>query len=324
MTKKLITGVKPTGIVHIGNYFGAIKPFIDIQKEYDASIFIADLHALTQIQDKELLEKYIIEMATAYIASGIDLKRTILFKQSDVPEIPELAWTFSCLNTMPYMMRAHSFKDAEAKNKEINVGVFTYPILMAADILISEAEIVPVGKDQEQHLEIARDIADKFNRTFGETFKMPKALIQKEVATVPGTDGRKMSKSYGNTISLFATDEEIDKLVSIIPTDSTPVDSPKNPDENNIFNIHKLILNPEQVAELRKKYETPGLSYKEAKDMLKTDLKTFIKPFREKREYYLKNPNKILKILKKGGKIARKNAQSKMKEVRQKIGYGLY
>ena len=324
MTKKLITGVKPTGEIHIGNYFGAIKPFIDLQKEYQSSIFIADLHALTKQQDKKDLERQIIEMAVAYLASGIDLKKTNLFKQSDIPEITELAWSFSCLSTMPYIMRAHAFKDAEAKNKDINVGVFTYPILMAADILISDADVVPVGKDQEQHLEIARDIADKFNRTYGETFVMPKAIIQKEVATVPGIDGQKMSKSYGNTISLFATDEEIDKLVSIIPTDSTPVDAPKNPDANNIFNIHKLILNESQVAELRQKYETPGLSYKEAKDLLKADLKEFIKPFREKREYYLRNPKKILKILKKGGKIARKKVLAKMKDVRSKIGYGLY
>ncbi len=324
MSKKLITGAQPTGIIHIGNYFGAIKPFVDIQKDYQSSIFIADLHAITKVQNKKELEEKIIETAVAYLAAGVDLKRTNIFKQSDIPEITELAWTFSCLSTMPYIMRAHSFKDAEAKNKEINVGVFTYPILMAADILISDAEFVPVGKDQEQHLEIARDIADKFNRTYGETFVMPKAIIQKEVGTVPGTDGQKMSKSYNNTISLFATDEEIDKLVSIIPTDSTPVESPKDPDTNNIFQIHKLILNDSKIAELRQKYETPGLSYKEAKDMLKEDLKAFIKPFREKREYYLKNPKKILKILKKGGEIARKNAIAKMKDVRQKIGYGLY
>lgn len=320
----MITGVQPTGEIHIGNYFGAIKPFVDIQNQYDSSIFIADLHAITKIQDKKLLEKQIIETAITYLAAGVDLRKTNIFKQSDTPEVTELAWTFSCLSTMPYIMRAHSFKDAEAKNKEINVGVFTYPILMAADILLSGAEFVPVGKDQEQHLEIARDIADKFNRTYGQTFTLPKAIIQSDVATVPGTDGQKMSKSYGNTISLFATDEEIDKLVSIIPTDSTPVDSPKNPDTNNIFKIHKLLLTEQKTAELRKKYETPGMGYQEAKKMLSADLKVFIKPFREKRDLYLKDPKKILKILKKGGKIARKKSEAKMKEVRQKIGYGLY
>ncbi|MBP9763405.1 MAG: tryptophan--tRNA ligase [Candidatus Pacebacteria bacterium] len=324
MSKKLITGVKPTGTIHIGNYFGAIKPFIDIQNQYHSSIFIADLHAITSIQDKNALENQIIETAVAYLSAGVDLRKTNIFKQSDTPEVTELAWTLSCLSTMPYIMRAHSFKDAEAKNKEINVGVFTYPILMAADILLSGAEFVPVGKDQEQHLEIARDIADKFNRTYGETFVMPKAIIQKEVATVPGIDGQKMSKSYNNTISLFATDEEIEKLVSVIPTDSTPIDQPKDPDTNNVFNIHKLILNEQEVSELRKKYETPGMGYQEAKKMLSEDLKNFIRPFREKRELYLKNPKKILKILKKGGKIAKKNAEKKMKEVRQKIGYGLY
>lgn len=324
MKKKLITGVKPTGTIHLGNYFGVIKPFLEIADQHETSIFIADLHAITQIQNKSELEKNILDVAITYLSCGLNPKKTNIFKQSDVPEVAELAWTFNCLSTMPYLMRAHSYKDAEAKNKEINAGTFTYPVLMAADILLSGAEVVPVGKDQEQHLEIARDIADKFNRTYGETFVLPKAIIQKEVAIVPGTDGQKMSKSYGNTISLFATDEEIDKLVSIIPTDSTPIDSPKNPDTNNIFNIHKLLLSESEVAELRKKYETPGMGYQEAKKMLASDLKKFISPFREKREELLKNPRKVLKILKKGGKIAKKNAERKMKEVREKIGYGLY
>lgn len=324
MKKKLITGVKPTGIIHLGNYFGVIKPFLEMQNEYDASIFVADFHALTQIQNKTELENNILGITVAYLACGLNPKKTNIFKQSDVPELTELTWTFNCLSTMPYLMRAHSYKDAEAKNKEINAGTFTYPVLMAADILLPGADVVPVGKDQEQHLEIARDIADKFNRTYGETFVLPKAIIQKEVAVVPGTDGQKMSKSYGNTISLFATDEEIDKLVSIIPTDSTPIDSPKNPDTNNIFNIHKLLLSESEVAELHKKYETPGMGYQEAKKMLSSDLKKFIAPFREKRDDLLKNPKKVMKILKKGGKIAKKNAERKMKEVRQKIGYGLY
>ncbi len=324
MKKKLITGVKPTGTIHLGNYFGVIKPFLKIADQYESSIFIADFHAITQIQNKSELEKNILDITVTYLACGLNPKKVNIFKQSDVPELTELMWTFNCLSTMPYLMRAHSYKDAEAKNKEINAGTFTYPVLMAADILLPGADVVPVGKDQEQHLEIARDIADKFNRTYGETFILPKAIIQEEVAVVPGTDGQKMSKSYGNTISLFATDEEIDKLVSIIPTDSTPIDSPKNPDTNNIFNIHKLLLNESEVAELRKKYETPGMGYQEAKKMLASDLKKFISPFREKRDQLLKNPKKILKILKKGGKIAKRKAEKKMQEVRKKIGYGLY
>ncbi len=324
MKKKLITGVKPTGTIHLGNYFGVIKPFLKIADQYESSIFIADFHAITQIQNKSELEKNILDIAVTYLSCGLNPKKTNIFKQSDVPELTELMWTFNCLSTMPYLMRAHSYKDAEAKNKEINAGTFTYPVLMAADILLPGADVVPVGKDQEQHLEIARDIADKFNRTYGETFILPKAIIQEEVAVVPGTDGQKMSKSYGNTISLFATDEEIDKLVSIIPTDSTPIDSPKNPDTNNIFNIHKLLLSESEVAELRKKYETPGMGYQEAKKMLASDLKKFISPFREKRDQLLKNPKKVMKILKKGGKIAKRNAEKKMQEVRKKIGYGLY
>jgi tryptophanyl-tRNA synthetase len=322
MKKKLLSGIKPTGTMHLGNYFGAMKQFVDLQNEYDSKIFIADFHALTSIEDKKTLEDNILNIAIDYLAVGLDPKKVSLFKQSDVPEVTQAAWIFNCITTMPYLMRAHSFKDAEAKNKEINVGVFDYPILMAADILLSDADVVPVGKDQKQHVEITRDIAEKFNRMFGETFKLPKPIILEDTAVVPGVDGQKMSKSYGNVIPLFATDEEIEKAVMSITTDSKSPEESKNPDEVIIYQIHKLILNEDSNKELRQKYES-GIGYKEAKDLLIGDLKKFIKPLREKREYWANNPNKVKKILKRGAKRAGKDISFKMSDIRNKVGLEL-
>jgi tryptophanyl-tRNA synthetase len=299
MKKKLLSGIKPTGTMHLGNYFGAMKQFVDLQNEYDSKIFIADFHALTSIEDKKTLEDNILNIAIDYLAVGLDPKKVSLFKQSDVPEVTQAAWIFNCITTMPYLMRAHSFKDAEAKNKEINVGVFDYPILMAADILLSDADVVPVGKDQKQHVEITRDIAEKFNRMFGETFKLPKPIIP-----------------------LFATDEEIEKAVMSITTDSKSPEESKNPDEVIIYQIHKLILNEDSNKELRQKYES-GIGYKEAKDLLIGDLKKFIKPLREKREYWANNPNKVKKILKRGAKRAGKDISFKMSDIRNKVGLEL-
>ena len=211
--KILISGVKPTGRVHIGNYFGAMRQFVDLQNKFESYIFIADYHAMTTVQNREELKQGIIDVALDYLAIGLDPKKVTLFKQSDIPQVAELGWIFNCITTMPYLMRAHAYKDAEAKNKEINVGLFDYPLLMASDILIQDADIVPVGQDQKQHVEYARDTAQKFNRIFGETFKMPEPFILPNVETVIGIDGRKMSKSYDNVIPLFATDEEIKKAV---------------------------------------------------------------------------------------------------------------
>ncbi len=322
--KVLLSGVKPTGRVHIGNYFGAMKQFLDLQNEFESYIFIADYHALTTVQDQKKLSEDIINVALDYLAIGLDPKKVVLFKQSDVPQVTELAWIFNCLTTMPYLMRAHAFKDAEAKNNEINVGVFDYPILMAADILMQDADVVPVGQDQKQHVEYARDTVMKFNRVFNApVFKMPEPLILKEVETVPGTDGRKMSKSYGNVIPLFATDEEIVKAVMSIPTDSKGVAEPKNPDESHLYAIHKLFLNEEQRLALRSKYLKGGMGYKEAKDLLIADLKAFIGPLRARREALAKNVRYVKKVLKKGGKIANKRAEKKMQEVREKVGLNI-
>lgn len=325
MNKKvLLSGVKPTGRVHIGNYFGAMKQFVDLQDKYDCHIFIADYHAMTTVQDKEELKKGIIDVALDYLAIGLDPKKVTLFKQSDIPQVTELTWMFNCLTTVPYLQRAHAYKDAEAKGKEVNAGVFDYPLLMAADILIQDADIVPVGQDQKQHIEYTRDTAQKFNNAYGVTFKLPESLILSHVETVSGTDGKKMSKSNNNIIPLFATDEEIKKAVMSIPTDSKGVDEPKNPDESALFAIHKLFLDDAGVKELRKKYEKGGMGYKEAKELLIKDISAFITPMREKREMLAKDMDSVFDILKEGGERARINAEKKMKEVREKVGIEIY
>ncbi|HRY30941.1 MAG TPA: tryptophan--tRNA ligase [Candidatus Paceibacterota bacterium] len=321
MKKILISGVKPTGRPHIGNYFGAMKQFVDMQDDYESSIFVADLHALTGIDSAQELKSNILEEAIDYLAIGLDPKKVTLFKQSDVPQVAELAWIFDCMTTMPYLMRAHAFKDAEAKNKDINVGVFNYPILMAADILLSDADVVPVGSDQKQHIEITRDIAEKFNRLFGKTFKLPKEIILEEFATVIGTDGQKMSKSYGNTIPLFATTEEIQKAVMKIPTDSKGASDPKDTD-SILFKIHKLFLDQKEQVELKKEYER-GISYKEAKEKLIESAEKFIAPLRERRAYWANKKEEVLKILKDGGEKANERAEKIMTMVRKNVGLTL-
>ncbi len=312
MSKKiLVSGVKPTGRPHIGNYFGAIKQFVDLQDKYDSRIFVANLHALTTVQDKKELEDNSWDVVLDYLGAGIDPTKTTLYLQSDVPHVAELSWIFGCLVTMPYLMRAHAFKDAEARSKDINVGVFNYPLLMAADILVHDADVVPVGKDQKQHVEITRDVAGKFNNAYGETFKSPKDVILESVMTVPGTDGQKMSKSYNNVIPLFATDEEIEKAVMSIVTDS------ESGVPTNVYAIHALIKDKESLDAL---YEEKKGKYKDLKEELVKDLKAFIGPMREKRKYWEDRPDEVEKIIREGGEKMRKVVHEKMVEVRNKIG----
>ncbi len=315
MAKKIaLSGVKPTGAPHIGNYFGAMKQFVELQDEYDFYAFIADYHALNFIQNAEEMKENIIGVLLDYLAIGLDPKKVTIFKQSDISEHTELAWIFDTITTMPYLKRAHAFKDAEAKSKEISVGTFNYPMLMAADILLYDADVVPVGSDQKQHVEYARDTAEKFNRIFGETFKLPEAMILKDVATVPGTDGQKMSKSYGNTIPLFAEPDEIKKCVMGIVTDSGD-GIPKN-----VYAIHNL-LRP--ASELLPIYESKSGKYKELKEMLIEDLENFIAPMREKRKKLAEDVPGALAILRAGGEKAKKTASNKMTEVRKRIGVEL-
>jgi len=322
MKKKLISGVKPTGRPHIGNYFGAMRQFVEMQDQFDPTIFIADLHALTTVQNREEMSQNILELATDYLAIGLDPKKVTLFKQSDTPEVATLGWIFNCITTMPYLMRAHAYKDAEAKNKEINVGLFDYPLLMAADILVHDIEIVPVGEDQRQHVEYARDTAEKFNRIFGETFILPKAHILESVKTIPGTDGKKMSKSYGNTIHLFATLDEIKKAVMSIPTDSIAVKDPK-PEykKDTVYLLHELFSTGDELEKITNGYKNGGLSYKESKDTLIKNIDAFISPMRDRRAELAKDKDYVRGVLSDGAKVARKAVIKKTEEVYKKVGF---
>lgn len=310
--KILLSGIKPTGKAHIANYFGALKQWVDLQNDYDTYLFIASYHALTERHDAAGVKSDTMDLVLDLLGIGVDPEKTTIFLQHDVPEHTELSWIFSCLTTMPYLMRAHAFKDAEAKNKEISVGTFSYPVLMAADILIHDTNVVPVGKDQQQHVEIAREIARKFNNTFGETFPVePQDLIVESMASIPGTDGQKMSKSYKNTIPLFGTDEEIKKAVMSIVTDSSG-DVP-----TNVYAIHKLFRSE---AELKAIYDEHKGKYKDLKEALLADILAMITPMRERRAYYESHPEVVADILKKGGEKARAKAVEKMKLVRERVG----
>lgn len=324
MNKKvLVSGIQATGKLHFGNYFGAMKQNIDLANsdEYESYIFIADYHALTTVKDKESLRTSAYEIAAAYIACGLDIHKATLFRQSSVPEHTELTIILNNIVTMPYLMRAHAFKDHEAKDKEVNVGLFDYPVLMAADILMYQADIVPVGQDQKQHIEYARDIAGFYNRAWGvEQFKLPKEHIVEGIATVPGIDGEKMSKSKGNVISLFGSDDEVKKAVMGIVTDSASPEDKKNPDTNNIYNIHKLFLSESETHELRAKFENGGYSYKQAKDEL---LATIMKWREGKKEIFddlIADPEKLQAILDEGGRKAKARAHDTMNKVREQVG----
>lgn len=316
MSKKiLISGIQPTAKPHIGNYFGAMKQFVDLQSKYECYIFIADFHALTTVQSREMLEENTTGVLLDYLAIGLDPKAVTIFKQSDVPQVAELAWIFNCITTMPYLERAHAYKDSVSNGKEASVGLFDYPMLMAADILIQDSDVVPVGQDQKQHIEIARDTAEKFNRVFGESFKLPEPMILDQVGVIPGIDGRKMSKSYNNTIPLFASDEEIEKAVMSIVTDSG-ADIPEN-----VYAIHKLIRDKESLDAM---YAENKGQYKKLKEALVEDIKNFIRPLRERREELEKDKGAVLEILKNGGMVARERAEKKMEEVRKLVGLKLY
>ncbi len=313
MKKVLLSGVKPTGRLHIGNYFGAMKQFVELQNsgDYKCYFFIADYHGLNFIHDRNEMKRLTLDLALDYMTIGLDPSESILFKQSDISAHTELAWIFDTIITMPYLMRAHAYKDAETRNNEINVGTFNYPVLMAADILLYDTDVVPVGSDQKQHVEYARDIAEKFNRIFNETFKLPEPLIVEGVATVPGIDGKKMSKSHGNVISLFSTTDEISKAVMGIVTDSDagiPI---------NVYNIHKLFVND---SELKKFYDENAGKYKILKERLVSDIDTFMKPLREKRAEIASDKSTVIRILDLGARRANETAAAKMAAVKKAIG----
>ncbi len=324
MKKILLSGVKPTGKAHIGNYFGAMKQFVDLQNsgQYECYFMIADYHALNLVQNKVEMSRMIEELVKDFLAIGLDPKKSVIFKQSDISAHTELAWIFDTIVTVPYLQRAHAFKDAEAKNVEINVGTFNYPVLMAADILLYNTDVVPVGQDQKQHVEYARDIAEKFNHIFGgpknsenlptsPVFKIPEPIIMESVATVPGVDGKKMSKSYNNTIPLFASREMIQKLVMSIVTDSGS-DIPAN-----VYNIHRLI---KTESELKSLYEINKGKYKALKETLVEDLDAFVAPMRDKRIKLESDKKIVSKVLADGAKHAKKVADAKLTEAKRAVG----
>lgn len=314
--KRLISGVKPTGRPHIGNYFGAMKQFVDLQDEYETFVFLADLHALNFIQNKDEMKQLSYDLVLDYLGIGLDPAKITLFKQSSVPAHTQVTWIFDTLITVPFMMRAHAYKDAVAKDTEPSMGLFSYPVLMSADILLYDADVVPVGKDQKQHIEYARDIGGKFNHQYGELFKLPTELIMEDVAVVPGTDGQKMSKSYGNTIPLFGSDTEIEKAVMSIATDSRGKDEEKNPDDMVLYQIHKL-FNPSE--ELKSQYRQ-GLGYGDAKKMLINDIIAFVTPMRERRKKYEDDPKLVEKILLEGAMKANDIAMKKLTSVYEAVG----
>ena len=317
--KRLLSGVKPTGRPHIGNYLGAMRQFVELAKTHESFVFIADYHALNLVHDAATLRQNTIDLVLDYLAIGLDPKEIILFKQSDLAEHTELCWIFNTFTTMPYLMRAHAYKDAQAKNKELNVGTFDYPMLMSADILMYDPDIVPVGADQKQHVEYARDTAEKFNGMYGTTFKLPEPFIPKEIAIIPGIDGQKMSKSYNNTIPLFAEDAVIRKAAMSIVTDSKGVEEPKDPEKCNIFALHKH-FSKDALPDLEKRYREGGIGYKESKDILADNLVTFLTPLRERRAELAQDTTLVQKVLGEGYKKAHVVASAKMQDVKKKIG----
>ena len=315
-----LSGIQPSGILHIGNYFGAIKQFVEMQDEYEGFYFLANYHALTSSPEGEMLRKNTINVILDYLALGLDPEKSTLFLQSDVPEHVELAWILSNITPMGLIERAHSYKDKIAKGIKPNMGLFTYPVLMASDILIYSPDVVPVGKDQKQHLEITRDIAIKFNEIYGnDIFKLPQDRILEDVAVVPGTDGDKMSKSYGNVINMFAPKKEVKKQIMSIVTDSTPLEEPKNPD-NNITKLYSLFSSPSEVETLKEKFIAGNFGYGHAKNELFDKFMDYFSPYREKRESFFNNMDYVYEILKKGAHKARSVASSKLDEVRNTVG----
>ncbi len=321
MKKRLLSGVKPTGTqMHVGNYLGAVKHWIDRQDSYEMYAFLANLHAITTVKDGSKLEEQTIELATEYLACGLDPEKAVIFLQSDVPEHTELAWIFNCLTPLGVLNRAHAYKDAVAKNREINVGLFDYPVLMAADILMYKPAAVPVGKDQKQHVEIARDIAEIFNATYGETFPLPDAVIDEETETVVGLDGEKMSKSYNNTIMLFEDENSILKKVKSIKTDSKGVEEPKDPATCNVFQLYKLFATESERQMMTEKYKNGGFGYGQAKEALFEVMLRELKPLRDRYRDLKNNTDYVLDIIKQGGIKARSIAADTMKDVRKKVG----
>ena len=320
---RILTGVQSTGTPHLGNLLGAILPAIEMANEpkNEAFLFIADMHSLTQIKDGKQLRENTYSTAATWLACGLDINKTVFYRQSDIPQVTELSWYLSCYFPYQRLTLAHSFKDKADRLSDVNSGLFTYPMLMAADILLYDAEIVPVGKDQLQHLEMTRDVANRFNHVVGETLVAPKAKIQENTKLVPGTDGEKMSKSRENTINIFLTDKKLRKQIMGIKTDSTPLEEPKNPDTDNVFALYKLLATDTQIAEMRANYEGGNYGYGHAKQALYEVIVEKFATIRERYHHYMNNQHEIDKALKLGAEKATETANVVLQRVRAKIGY---
>lgn len=320
---RILTGIQSSGKPHLGNLLGAIIPAIELSQKpgNESFFFIADLHSLTTIKDASIRANNVRAVAAAWLAFGFDTSKNFLYRQSRIPEVCELTWYLNCFTPYPMLANAHSFKDKSEKLSDVNAGLFTYPVLMTADIILYDANFVPVGKDQRQHLEIARDIATTFNNQYGETFVVPEAKISEEVMTIPGTDGQKMSKSYGNIIDIFLPDKELKKQVMSIVTDSTPLEEPKNPDTDNVFAIYSLLATNEQKQDLRAKYLAGNFGYGHAKTALYELILEKFKSQRESFNFYMNNLPELDKKLEEGEAKARVIARDVLSRVRGKLGF---
>ncbi len=320
---RILTGIQSTGVPHLGNILGAIVPAIQMAKDpaNDSFLFIADMHSLTQIKNGELLRKNTYAIAAAWLAFGLDINKTVFYRQSDIPQTAELAWYLSCFFPYQRLTLAHSFKDKADRLDDVNAGIFTYPMLMAADILLYDADIVPVGKDQLQHLEMTRDVASRFHTQMGETFVLPQAKVHEETMYVPGTDGEKMSKSRGNLIDIFQADKPLRKQIMGIVTDSTPMEDPKDPTHDNVFALYKLLASQEQIEEMSANYLAGNYGYGHAKQALfELIVEKFAEP-REKFDYYMNHLSEVDDALAHGAEKARKVANEVLAKVREKLGY---
>jgi tryptophanyl-tRNA synthetase len=318
--KRVLSGIQPSGQLHIGNYFGMMQPMLENQATADLFVFIVDLHALTSVHDRDRLRQGTLEAAADFLALGLDPDKCTFWVQSDVPEVCELTWVLSTLTPMGLLERCHSYKDKVAKGIAASHGLFAYPVLMAADILLYQAEVVPVGKDQKQHLEVARDLAIKFNNTFGETFTVPEPAISESTAVVPGLDGQKMSKSYGNTIPIFLEEKALRKRVMAIQTDATPVEEPKDPATCNLYALLKLFASPEKMAEVHDLYVHGGAAYGYLKQDLFEQINAMFAPARARKQELLDHPDDLRDILRQGGVKARAVAAQTLESIRDRVG----
>ncbi|WP_167598369.1 tryptophan--tRNA ligase [Leeuwenhoekiella sp. ZYFB001] len=320
---RILTGVQSTGTPHLGNLLGAIIPAINManQPENESFLFIADMHSLTQIKNGETLRHNTYSTAATWLACGLDIEKTVFYRQSDIPQTTELTWYLSCFFPYQRLTLAHSFKDKADRLEDVNAGLFTYPMLMAADILLYDAEIVPVGKDQSQHLEMTRDVASRFHAQMGETFVIPELKLHEETMYIPGTDGAKMSKSKGNTIIIFQSDKALKKQIMSIETDSTPLEDPKDPDTCNVFGIYKLLASKDEVAQMRKNYEAGGYGYGHAKKALYELVLNKFEKERALYNHYMDNLDELDAALRVGAEKARVIANEVLNRVRKKVGY---